>query len=166
MLIRNPYERLVSGFLNKYVGKNPEYKNPPNCNCFYDFCNILERNPEKIDRHHFQNQTSDKGWKFYNELGKPKIKYLIETPDVNNVSKILGLNINELKENSSSSSSSSRNIAEEKEINLWKKKYNYFRKNQIKSYSMFYNNELKNLVYKIYENDFLFFNSLNINYTI
>ena len=31
ILIRNPYERLVSGFLNKYVNEL-HYKNPNNCN--------------------------------------------------------------------------------------------------------------------------------------
>ena len=77
MLIRNPYERLVSGFLNKYVGC--EYKNPPNCNCFYDFCHILQKNPGKIDKHHFVKQTTGKGWDFYNELQRPNIKYILDT---------------------------------------------------------------------------------------
>ena len=35
LIYRNPYHRLVSAFLNKYVGKI--YENPDNCNNFYDF---------------------------------------------------------------------------------------------------------------------------------
>ena len=98
MLIRNPYKRLVSGFLNKYVNRL-HYKNPPNSNCFKDFCHILYKNPDQIDKHHFEKQTTGKGWIFYNYLGKPKIKYVLDTKNVNDITNILGLNITYLKLN-------------------------------------------------------------------
>lgn len=166
MLIRNPYERLVSGFINKYVqkkdGKTSHFKNPTNCNNFYDFCNILLKNPKKIDKHHFEKQTSDNGWYFYNELRKPYVKYILDTSNINDISKILGLSINTIKNNSNNKYS-----VKSKRNKLWLMNYEELNKNKKLNYSDFYNNELKNLVYKIYKDDFIFFsNNLNINFTI
>ena len=56
---RNPYHRLVSGFLDKYVGGI--YKNPENCNNFEDFVNILTSRkniiPKSINIAHFKNRN-------------------------------------------------------------------------------------------------------------
>ena len=162
MLVRNPYERLVSGFLNKYVD-NKHYKNPSNCYCFYDFCRILLKNPEKIDRHHFEKQTTDEGWDFYNELQRPNIKYILDTSKVNDITKILGLNISEVKYNYNN-----KKIAKDEKINkeLWSLDYNNLINLNI-DYSNFYNDDIKKLVYNIYKDDFIFLNNnLNMNYTI
>lgn len=163
MLIRNPYERLVSGFINKYVNK--KYKNPTDCNCFYDFCRILQRDPKKINRHHFEKQTTDEGWTFFNELQKPNIKYILDTSKVNEISQILGLNIPEIKKNYCK-----EKIEKDQEIkktNLWYLDYNSLRNLDKINYSDFYNDDIKKLVYNIYEDDFIFFNNnLNMNYTI
>jgi hypothetical protein len=162
MLIRNPYERLISGFLNKYVFNN-NFEKPTNCNCFFDFCNILQKNPNKINKHHFEKQTKGKGWKFYIELGKPKIKYLFETSQVNNLQEILGLNLKKLKMNFTHINNDSI-----KKVNLWNKNFEFLLENkEILNYPSFYNKNLKEIVYKIYKDDFTFFrNALNINYSI
>ena len=163
MLIRNPYERLVSGFLNKYAFGT--YKNPSNCNCFYDFCSILQKDPKKINKHHFEKQTKGKGWDFYNELQRPKIKYILNTSDVNDIRKILGLNIPEIKENYNKKVI--ENNEEMEKTNLWSLDYKKLKKLNNINYFYFYNDDIKNLVYNIYKDDFMFFNNnLNMNYTI
>lgn len=60
VFIRNPYKRLVSGFLEKY-GKQEFYNNLPQKKniTFLEFVNILHTRPEKIDKHHFTPQTSE-----------------------------------------------------------------------------------------------------------
>lgn len=164
-LIRNPYDRLVSGFMNKYVtpkgdGK-PRYTSPDNCKSFYDFCHILLKNPKAINKHHFEPQTRGKGWMFYNFLGKPKKKYVFDTKDVNEIKKLLDLTIDDVKDNYSKKN---ENLDNEKLYNL---DYENLRKRKSVKYSNFYNNYLKKVVYEIYKNDFNFFkNVLNLNYSI
>lgn len=161
LLIRNPYDRLASGFINKYVSKKPHYKNPDNCKSFYDFCHILLNNPEAINKHHFEPQTSGEGWHFYNILGKPKIKYVFDTKDVNKIKTLLDLNIEDIKENYTKKNEKS---SFEK---LYFLDYENLRKKKNQSYSNLYNSTLKKIVYEIYKNDFDFFNNvLNMNYSI
>jgi hypothetical protein len=159
MLIRNPYTRLVSGFINKYI--SGKYKKPDNFDSFLDFCNILSKYPYKIDKHHFEKQTTNKGWEFYLELGKPKIKYVLDTSKVNDLKKILDLDIDDIKINKTNK------IVEEDNINLWSKSYNSLKKITNYNYSNFYNDYLKKLVYNIYKDDFIFFKeNLGIDYDI
>lgn len=159
MLIRNPYTRLVSGFLNKYI--NSKYINPDNCDSFFDFCYILSKYPYKINQHHFEKQTTDEGWQFYLELGKPKVKYVLDTSQVNDLRKILNLDINDIKLNKTDK------ILDENYKNLWSKSYDSLRYINNYNYSCFYNDDLKKLVYNIYKDDFIFFkNYLRIDYDI
>ena len=165
-LIRNPYDRLASGFMNKYVSfrkiaKKPHYKSPDNCKSFYDFCHILLNNPKAINKHHFEPQTTGKGWDFYSFLGKPKIKYVFDTKDVNEIKKLLDLSIEDVKTNYTKKSEKS---CFEK---LYFLDYDDLRKREKITYSNFYNSTLKKIVYEIYKNDFDFFNNvLNMNYSI
>ena len=165
-LIRNPYERLVSGFLNKYI--NTQYKIPKNCNNFKDFCKILYNNSKKINKHHFENQTvHNNAWNFLNKLDKSKIKY-IETSQVNEISKILNININFVHKNNSKQQN--KTITNSKINELWLKTFKEVKtlKKQKKiNYSDFYNDELKKLVHKIYKNNFNYFNkNFNLHYDI
>ena len=62
IFIRNPYDRLVSGFMDKYnYYKNPTYPQyyPWNCKnklTFRNFVNELEKN--NVDKNHFENQIN------------------------------------------------------------------------------------------------------------
>ena len=165
-LIRNPYDRLASGFMNKYVNitkyKRPHYTSPDNCKSFHDFCHILLNNPKAIDKHHFEPQTSGKGWHFYNFLGKPKIKYVFDTKDVNEIKKLLDLSIEDVKTNYTKKKSEKSSFEK-----LYFLNYENLRKKKNQSYSNLYNSTLKKIVYEIYKNDFDFFNNvLNMNYSI
>ena len=159
MLIRNPYTRLVSGFINKYI--DLKYVNPDNCDSFQDFCNILSKYPYKINKHHFEKQTTDEGWQFYLELGKPKIKHVLDTSQVNDLKKIINLDIDDIKLNETNK------IVKDDNTNLWSKSYNSLKEIRNYNYSSFYNDDLKKLVYNIYKDDFIFFKeNLGIDYDI
>ncbi len=62
IFIRNPYDRLVSGFMDKYnYYKNPTYPKYYSWNCkkkltFRNFVNELEKN--NVDKNHFENQIN------------------------------------------------------------------------------------------------------------
>ena len=164
MLVRNPYERLVSGFLNKYVNKL-HYVNPPNCECFYDFCRILLENPEEINKNHFEKQTTGQGWDLYNKLQRPNIKYILDTSQVNDIAKILKLNLPEMKLNYNQKVI--KNDEEIEKTNCSYLNYKSLRNLNTINYSNFYNDDLKKIVYNIFKDDFTFLNNeLKMNYTI
>ena len=122
------------------------------------------KKPGQIDRNHFVKQTSDIGWDFYNELQRPNIKYILDTSKVNDIIQILGLNISEIKKNYND-----KKIRENENINkeFWSLDYNSLRNIDNINYSNFYNDDIKKMVYNIYEDDFIFLNNnLNMNYTI
>lgn len=152
-LIRNPYDRLVSGFVDKYV--TGKLKNPKNCNNFEDFVNILLNTPNKIEYGHFTKQTSNKGWEFYKKLGKPKIKYVLETHEVNKMSDILQLNlqdIHRMKSKWGDKVDKAKLFACDYKTVL-NTKGNF-------SVDQFYNNEIKRKVSIIYKDDFNFFKNV------
>ena len=75
--------------------------------------------------------------------------------------KILNLKINDIKLNKTDK------IEKYDNKNLWSKSYNSLKKIKNYNYYNFYNDDLKKLVYNIYEDDFIFFkDSLKIDYNI
>jgi hypothetical protein len=60
VFVRNPYKRLVSGFLEKY-GKRIFFDklHKKDGITFTEFVNLLYTRPDKIDKHHFTPQTSE-----------------------------------------------------------------------------------------------------------
>ena len=61
VFVRNPYERIISGFINKYCSGKQKLKNiSPNKITFQKFVNELNKNGlTTIDRHHFTPQLSE-----------------------------------------------------------------------------------------------------------
>jgi hypothetical protein len=72
LVVRNPYARLVSGFVNKYVGRH--YDND-GWDSFKEFIQVLEedRELERINRHHFTPQFSEDYEKFGNHYTFDKV---------------------------------------------------------------------------------------------
>ena len=158
LLYRNPYHRLVSGFINKYVqkkNKNP-FKNPPNCDCFLDFVNILYHKRELIDEGHFSPQTSNIGYDFFLSLNK-KIDIFIDTPNVNYIADLFS--VKHIHKNCSNKNNSDKYTGNIPEYLL---DYNTIKNHNFNDYSKFYNNDIKQLVDKIYKTDFVFFKNNNI----
>lgn len=56
-IIRNPYHRVVSGFVDKYCYQHV-YKLPKDVTNFDQFIKCLHVTPKKINYHHFTPQTS------------------------------------------------------------------------------------------------------------
>ena len=60
LIIRNPYKRIISGFLEKYGNEKYKIKDiHTSLLTFNKFVNILYTNPERIDKHHFIPQTME-----------------------------------------------------------------------------------------------------------
>ena len=163
MLVRNPYERLVSGFLNKYVPEHGE--KILNCDSFHDFCHLISKDRKILSKdilHHIDNQTSGLGWEFYNELQKPSVKYALDTSNVNDIAKILGMNIQD-KHFNYNKKKYVKDIKTNQ--NLGSLKYDKLKNISSINYSNFYNHDIEKLVYNIYKDDFIFFNNnLEMNY--
>lgn len=155
ILYRNPYHRLVSGFINKYVDEN-KFENPPNCDCFLEFVNILYHKPELINKPHFSPQTSNIGYDFFLSLNQ-KIDIFIDTPNVNYIADLLS--VKHIHKNCSNKNNSDKYTGNIPEYLL---DYNTIKKHQFNDYSKFYNNDIKQLVDKIYKTDFVFFKNNNI----
>ena len=165
VFIRNPYKRLVSGFLDKYK-KNGEYRYlwKSSFISFETFVNkLIIKDWDTIQKHHFTQQTSEH---FDNKILLSKnIKfYDISNIDYNYIENLYNIKIPEPVINFH---------GDHKRINTGLAIDNYVYHLNIDSYinysidvKYFYTNEIKQKVYDFYKNDFDFFKQLGINYTI
>jgi hypothetical protein len=190
LICRSPYDRLVSAFLNKYVGNI--YKNPEKCHNFQDFVRILykdflkymedrkklsnlnTKNQEQVRFHlkhnnvynnnHFKPQTSGNGWTMYNKLGRPKFDYIYDTAEVSSIRNVLKLD----KQTTYHCRPHDKNNRSENNI-VWNNQrvelldYSVL-SNYTIPYDLFYNTELREKVYSIYESDFIFLKSIGKKY--
>lgn len=154
---RNPYHKLVSGFLDKYVGEI--YENPKNCNNFEDFINHLTKNkdviPKDINKSHFKPQTTGKGFDLFNLIKDNNNILKLDIKDINIVGNYINLKGKTLV--------GRKRSVKKKEIykdKLWTLDYKEL-KNRKLNYNKFYNDNLKKKVYNYYKKDFEFFKILN-----
>jgi hypothetical protein len=168
VFFRNPYERLISGFLDKYQ-KNGEFRDSKWNNSFLSFSQfvdeLIKSNWSKIDYHHFEKQTSvyfdkkillSKNIKIYDmcNIDYEYIEqlYNIKIPD-NVIKRTFG---HERK----------RRV----DINKnWSDKYVYdLNMDEYIDYNVdikyFYNEEIKEKVFNFFINDFNFCSENGINY--
>ena len=153
---RNPYHKLVSGFLDKYVGEI--YENPDNCNNFEDFVNLLTKSknivPKNINQSHFKPQTNGRGFDLFNKIKKNNNRcVIIDIKDINSVANYINLNDKNIV---------GRERSVKKKLNkdkLWNLEYEEL-KNKKLNYDNFYNDDLKKKVYNYYREDFDFFKNL------
>ena len=168
VISRNPYKRIVSGFLDKYM-KNSEYKIlwKHNNITFSMFVNeLIKNNWEMVNKHHFTQQTSEK---FSLKILQSKnIKfYDIENIDYNYIEDLYNIKIPDKVMNKKEGHERINRIKKDKIFN------NYVYDLEMDEYhdsnvdiKFFYNEELKNKIYKFYEYDFNFFEEVGINYKI
>ena len=173
LFIRNPYKRIISGFLDKY-SKRGEYRIrwKESTITFKAFVNELIKNQGKnenawkqnntIDYHHFTSQTSEKFNKTKVLKSQTLILNDIEKIDYEFIEKIYNKKIPEslLKFKGNHSRKNYKedynNYVYDLDMEL------YFNKNVDIKY--FFDEEIKNKLHNFYKDDFLFFKKFGFDY--
>lgn len=166
LFIRNPYKRVVSGFLDKY-SKNGNYLDKflskydiVKFNTFID--ELIKNDWSIIDYHHFTPQTTEQFNKTKIMMSKNIICYDIENIDYSYLEKLFNkkipyqlLNFKGGHERKVYNENFNENVYD-LDINKYIK-YNI-------PINKFYNKELQDKVYNFYTNDFLFFQNFGFYY--
>ena len=171
IFVRNPYERIVSGFKEKYSNEWQKrnylklYSIPRieyDKLTFRQFVNEMYNNKFKhINKHHFIQQT-------YSEYDcinhKDIVIFDIKNIDYDYISKLFNKKItNDIKNRKGNHINKNTILFNEPVYDLENIVYRKY-KVPLKYY---FDNDIKRKVYNIYKDDFIFFNNnLNMNYTI
>lgn len=163
LFIRDPYKRVVSGFLNKYVQKHYplEIRNLT----FEKFVNELDKNNLKnIDKHHFTPQLSEA---YQPSIAFDKI-YDIENVDYDFIEKLFGKNLDTMLY---CRRADIHGIRKPRNIDFNEKSHNFSTKQLCAMdppppYTCFYSKDIKEKVYKFYKKDFLFFEKHGFHYDV
>jgi len=161
---RNPYKRLVSGFLDKYK-VNGEFRNwwKYDVLTFAKFVDeLVKSNWSMIHDHHFRQQTSE----FFDKNKVIKSKtvkvYDIESIDYSYLESLFNKKIPiEVLNFTGEHKREKYNINTEENVYDLDISIYYNSSVDIK---YFFNEEINNKVYKFFENDFTFFKEYGINY--
>ena len=163
IITRNPYKRIVSGFLNKYRLDGPfRSKWTQEIISFSGFVDeLIKKNWNVIDRHHFIPQTKEK----FNEEKIMRAKcikcYEIENIDYNYLEELYNKKIPiELLNFRGNNRKKYDEDFNEPVYDLNMEDYYNFNVDV----AHFYNQEIKDKVYNFYINDFIFFNKLGFDY--
>lgn len=165
IVIRNPYERLVSGFLDRYRPTNNtrNMKWKAKVITFELFVNeLIKENWVAIDKHHFSSQLSDK---FSERILNSKELYVY---DLNNIDyEFIGNLYNtqiprEIIEYRGNHVRRQTVMYEEPVYNLDMPVYFNYKV----PVHYFYNEEIKSKVYNYFKKDFEFFKSVGFDYAI
>ena len=163
IISRNPYKRLVSGFLDKY-NINGEFRKMWKWKfiTFSMFVNELEKqNWNAIEKHHFEPQTS--GGFDKKILNSKCIKfYDVENIDYKYIEELCNVKIpeNVLHKKEGHERKKYNKDFNERVDNLYMMKYYYYNVN----IKYFYSEKLKDTVRKFYNSDFEFFYLHGIDY--
>ena len=173
LIIRNPYERIISGFLNKYnkIGElRPLWKSKTlTFNEFTD--ELIKFNWKKVDKHHFTPQTTETFDKNIILKSKSLKIYDIKNIDYKYIEELYNNNNN-----------NNKNIKIPKELLEFKggherKSFNKSFENYVYDLDImeyydydvdkkyFYNDDIKNKIYNFYKNDFIFFKEYGFDYS-
>jgi hypothetical protein len=164
LIIRNPYERIISGFLDKYK-KDGKFRHlwKNNTITFSKFVNELIKNKWKIiDKHHFIPQTCN-AFDIKVKNSKELIIYDIKNINYNHIEDLFQTKLPDFLINFKGTHIRTQNIILEKyiyDIDMPE----YFDYKVPTKY--FYNEEIKNMVYHFYINDFAFFQKNGFDYVI
>ena len=163
IISRNPYKRLVSGFLDKYkLGGQLRYLWKYDIITFSKFIEELCKNDwNMIENHHFTPQTSENFDKKI-MLSKSIKCYDIENIDYGYIEQLYGMKIPDVVLNKKEGHERVKNDKnfDDYVYDLGMSRYHDFNVNT----KYFYNTELKKKVYNFYRNDFKFFENFGILY--
>jgi hypothetical protein len=160
---RNPYKRIISGFLDKYKPRGQyRYLWKYDDITFSMFVNELEKTDWKmIDKHHFTPQTSEH---FHMKILNSKCLkiYDIENIDYNYIEKLYNKTIPEcILHRKEGHERAKYDITTERPVYDLNLNEYLFSNVDIK---YFYNKELKQKIFNFYKNDFMFFNRVGMDY--
>jgi hypothetical protein len=166
IICRNPYKRLISGFLDKYK-INGEFRHLWKYRfiTFSLFINELCKNDWKmVEKHHFAPQTSEEFNKNIIMCSKCVKCYDLDNIDYKFIEELYNKKI----------SSDILNKKEGHERKTYTNNYNDYVYNlyMFKYYcynvetKYFYNKILQDKVYNFYKEDFIFFNNMGFDYTL
>ena len=168
IFIRNPYERIISGFLDEYKKNSIFYDKwnkqiPLTFNNFVD--ELFKNNYKIIDKHHFTPQLSE-SWDDKLINNKNLKVYDINNIDYTYIGKIYNkkipkilLNFRGGKENIKELFDYGKNI---KIYDLLQEEYD----DKKPITENFYNEDIKNKIYTFYKKDFEYFNTIGFSYDI
>lgn len=164
---RNPYQRLVSGFLEKYnpYGGTLNQRWGGGKLTFSLFVEELVTGKwDKVENHHFTPQTSE-GFSF-NKMKKAKelIVYDIKNIDYGRISQIYNKVIPQSIIDFRGEHSRKAN-GEKIETNVYDMELKDIFQNKVE-YNYFYNDKIKEQIYQFYKRDFVFCNLFSIHYNI
>lgn len=165
LIIRNPYKRIVSGFLDKYNYHNYFYKKywPKNLEMtFTNFVNQLVDNNglnKTVEKHHFTPQLSEE----WNSLINPDKIYDIENIDYNYIEILYDIKIP--KEIINYRGNYNKTIKECEFKHVYDIPIHIYTDSK-PSLKQFYNDELFDKVTNFYKKDLDYFKSYGFNYDL
>lgn len=166
LFIRNPYKRIVSGYLDKYNGENIIGNSTWRCNkslTFENFVKELAYNHFKnIDVHHFIPQIS-LNWDKKIESHRDLEIFDIEAIDYDFLEKRTKMKIPDFFR--SPMHKNNKKMVETFNFDVFSATNDKI-KGVKPSYELFYNPKIKSLVRTFYQQDFVFFERMGIFYDI
>jgi hypothetical protein len=163
IITRNPYKRIISGFLDKYrIGGQYRHLWKYDDITFSIFVDeLVKNNWAIIDHHHFTPQTTE-GFDMKILNSKCLKFYDIEKIDYNYIENLYNTIIPEsVLHKKEGHERGNYNISIDKYVyDLNMDEYLYYNVD----IKYFYNEELKNKIFEFYKNDFIFFNENGIDY--
>ena len=162
LVVRDPYKRLVSGFVNKYVGRHFANDGWDN---FSEFVQVLADDPKlkRINRHHFTPQFSEAYADFAEHYSFDSIIRLKQLREgLNSISSLTGAPQVDVRKHNTSKHAP--DTASEKHVSSWSIAKLKRNRSKLPPPESFYNYELVQLVEKIYQLDFYNLLKLGMHY--
>ena len=166
IFIRNPYKRIVSGFLDKYKeGGEFRYRWKNSLITFNDFIDeLISNNYSIINKHHFTPQTSEA----YNsniKYAKNLKLYDICNIDYNYIGHLFDKTIPNNVKNFKGTHTRNNLLQSSKFTDVWNLNMSTYINYNIEN-KYFYNKDIQNKVYNFYKSDFNWFREYGIEYDI
>lgn len=162
LIVRNPYKRLISGFVNKYVGNH--YEND-GWDSFEEFISVLsdDANFDRINKHHFTPQFSEDYPRFARHFTFDAVFKLEELQrGLDSISR--ATHAPEQGVESINTSSHDSEITSGEHVSRWSIDKLKSHKKNLPSPDRFYTYDLIKVVERVYQTDFENLRALGVKY--